>query len=61
MPVELEAGWNPDTLGLEDKKLLSQPGIGLQFLGYPSRILVTRVTERLLNLTRNVLETFYLE
>jgi hypothetical protein len=61
VPVELEAGWNPDVLGLEDKKFLSQPGIGTRFFGHHSRILVTTVTERLLTLMRNVLEIFYLE
>jgi hypothetical protein len=60
VPVELEAGWNPDVLGLEDKMFLSQPGIGPRFFGHP-RILVTTVTERLLTLMRNVLEIFYLE
>jgi hypothetical protein len=61
VPVELEACWNPDALGLEDKTLLPQPGIEPRFLGHPSRILVTTVTERLLTLMRNVLEIFYLE
>jgi hypothetical protein len=61
IPVEFVAGWNPDALGLEDKNLLSQPGIGPRFLGHPSRILVTTRTERLLTLMRNVLEIFYLE
>jgi hypothetical protein len=61
VPVELGARWKPDALGLEDKRLLSQPGIGPRFFGHPSRILVTTVTERLLILMRNILEIFYLE
>lgn len=28
VPVELEAAWNPDALGLVDQMLLPQPGIG---------------------------------
>jgi len=61
VPVELEGGWNPEVLGLEHKKFLSQPGIGPRFFGHPSRILVTTVTERLLTLMRNVLDIFCLE
>jgi hypothetical protein len=61
VPVELEAAWNPDALGLVDQMLLPQPGIGPRLLGHPFRILVTTVTERLLTSMRNFLEIFYLE
>jgi len=40
-------GGNPDALGLEDKKLLPQPVIGLRYRGHP-----TTVTEQLLTLMK---------
>jgi hypothetical protein len=59
--VELEAAWNPDTLGLVDQMLLPQPGIEPRLLGHAFRILVTTMTERMLTLMRKFLEIFYWE
>jgi hypothetical protein len=63
VPIESEAGWNPESVWMDWRRdeLLGLPGIEQSFLAHPSPILVTVVTELLLTLMRNVLEMFYLE